>query len=102
MIVDAVVTVRNVNKNVKRLDVYSPKFQQGRPIFGLTADYEGRPVKLVTGWSDIPLSEPVRINGTESQYGDELTNKVTLTRGMTIECANDENVYVCVPEVMIK
>ena len=102
MIVDAVVIIRNVNKKIKRLEIYSPKYEHGRPIFSITANYEGRPVKLVTGWNDIPLHESIKINGCDSQYGDKLVETVTLTRGMTIECVGDNNVYVCVPEVMIK
>jgi len=102
MIVDAIVVIRNINKKVKRLDVFSPKFGTVRPVFSLSSAYEGRPVKFVTGWGDISIKEPMKINGSASQYGKELTTKVTLTRGMIVECGEDNNIYICMPEVMIK
>lgn len=100
MIVDAIVRTRNIDNKIKRVEVYSPKFKFGTPIFILNEEFINRPVKLITGWSDIKIEIPVAING--GIIPDNQVGICQLTRGMFVTVFNDVNVYIVIPEVLIK
>ena len=80
--------------------LYAPKYRYGSPIIFLDFQYNTRPIKLFTGWSDLQtVSTPVAINGgiiPDSQIG-----VAPLVRGMFVTMFNDNNVYIVVPEVLL-
>lgn len=100
MIIDAVVKIKGVSKNVNCVEVYIPRYKFGQPILTISGAYEGRPVKLITGWSDIKTESPVTING--SIIKDDHIGKCVLSRGMFLTSFGDNNVYVVVPETLLK
>lgn len=100
MIVDAIVKTKYLDKNSKRVEVYSPKYASGIPLLNLSKEYEGRQVKLITGWEDINIVEPVTING--SIIDPRLVGNCSLSRGMVLGCFGDDTVYVVMPERFIK
>jgi hypothetical protein len=100
MIVNAITVLKYINKNTKRIDVHTPKYPHAAPLISVGAEYEGKAIKFITGWADIPVSTPITING--SIIKDELVGKITLTRGMCVGCFGDSSLYIYMPEVLIK
>ena len=101
MIADANVKVISLDLKNKRIEIRSPKYSAGSPIVQLDAKYEGRPVKLITDWSDLPRGgSPVRINGCSAN--PRALFAVQLSRGTFIECSNDVTVYVVTSEAALR
>ena len=99
MIVDAIVRIRNIDKNNSRVEIFTSKFQHGQPIILLHNKYKNSSIKLVTGWSDIPNVAPITING--SSIPDSEIGKCNLTRGMFLASVNDNTIYVVTPESLM-
>lgn len=97
MIVDAIVKTRNINKNTKRIEIYSPRFQNGKPLMIIGSEHEDKKIKLVTCWSDIPQSPKMAINGCSMRSED--IGKCSLLRGMCVTCEiRNDTIYIVTHE----
>lgn len=99
MIVDAIVKVRHISKDKKRIEVYSPKYPGGRPLISIAEKHEGKPIKFVTCWDSIPVKCPVTMNG--SVVPDDVVGKCNLARGMCVGCDGDDTIYIMMPKQLI-
>ena len=99
MILDAIVKVRNIDKDRQRVEVYSPRYPKAKPLMTLSDKYIGRPIKFVTSWDDIPVKCPVTMNG--SVVPDEIVGKCNLARGMCVGCDGDDTIYIMMPKQLI-
>ena len=99
MKVAAVVRTRNIDKNTRRIEVFSPKYQNSNPLIMLNAQYENLPVMLVTGWADIPHNTPVTINGSITP--DDQVGVCSLASGMYLTSFGDPTIYVVVPATLL-
>lgn len=99
MIVDAIVKVRNLDKDKKRIEVYSPKYPMANPLMVLNSMHEGKPVKFVTCWDDIPVKTPITFNG--SAIPDDIVCKCHIHRGVCVGCKDDDTIYIMMPERLI-
>jgi len=99
MKVNAIVKVRSLGKIGKRVEVFAPRFKEGTPVISLHEMYKDLPVKLVTGWKDIPQDTPVTVNG--SIIPDDQVGKCPLARGMFLSSFGDNTIYVVVPAILL-
>ena len=99
MIVNATIKVKQIDKSTRKVEVYSPSFSHGAPLLTLPGQYEGVPVKLVTGWADIPQQTPMTING--GIINDSVVGKCQLARGMFLTAFGDSTVYVVTPAQLL-
>ena len=94
MIKDAV-----IKETSEKIEVFSPKFRYGQPIFHLDKRYLGYKVKLVTEKVDIPTNyEVFVVNGvtvTKDQFGN-----MPFTAGTFVAIGNI--VYVVVAEPLLR
>lgn len=99
MLVDAVTKKRNIDKNTSRIDVFNPRFKF-RALISLNIKYHGSSVKLFTQWSDIK-NKVISINDNKISDSTKMKD-IPLVRGMIVVCESDENVYVYMPERLVK
>ena len=99
MITDAIVKTSVLDKDHKRLELFSPKYPTKSLIF-LDMSHEGKTVKFISGWEDlIGKKRSFTING--GQISDELIGKSTLIRGMCVQCSDDQTIYVVMDPVLL-
>jgi hypothetical protein len=100
MIADAIVKLKNIDKNTQVVEIYSQKFRFGKPILTLSSQHANRPVKLITGWDDMPKLElPVTING--GIVKEAVVGSCNLSRGMHISGFGDDTIYVVIAPSML-
>lgn len=101
MIADAVVKEVTLGQDLSRLEVYSSKYQDGKPLAILPISLINSPVKFIEGWDDIiENTRPFKINGGE--IPDDLIGNSTLVMGMQIQCKDDPAIYIVMSPVFIR
>ena len=70
MIVDAVVQIKNIDRNIKRIEVRSPKYPKGEMLIALPMKYEHKKIKLFTDKNDIVTKIPILSYNTIIEIGD--------------------------------
>lgn len=69
MIVDADIKVRNIDHDIRRIEVRSPKYPKGNMLIALPMKYEHKKIKLFTDKKDIMTKIPLSYN-TIVEMGD--------------------------------
>jgi len=99
MLVDAIVLRRNIDNVSARLELYHPKAPQ-MVIGYLHIQHEGKSIKYITEWSDLPTGVPVKVNG--SPYPVDKVGKIPLARGAVVTCEGSETIYFVVSAIVLK
>ena len=100
MIIDAIMRMVTIDKDNKRLELFSPKYPEAKALMYLNPSYEGKKVQFITGWEDLSGKRPpFTING--GAIDNKLVGTSTLVRGMCIEC-NDGIVYIVMDPSLLK
>lgn len=92
MIVDAHITLKNVEITKTRVEIRSQKYKYGRFLFALPGAYKDKTIKLFTDKNDINPIEPFTINGIAATR--EYFDKLTMCYGMWFELNGVVYVYV--------
>jgi|PlaIllAssembly_1097288.scaffolds.fasta_scaffold629173_2 hypothetical protein len=101
MIIDAIVKTAVIDKDHKRVELFSPKYPMAKALVLLDMAYEGKKIQFITGWEDvIKKKRPFTING--GAIPDDIVGKSTLIRGMCVQCTDDPTVYVVMDPVLLK
>ena len=100
MIIDAVVRKVKLDETHSRVEVFSPKYPQGKPLLLLPIGMDGSTIKFITGWEDVmDKKKPFTLNG--GRIDDDVIGGSTLIRGMQIQCSGDDTVYVVMDPALI-
>jgi len=101
MIIDAIVKTAIIDKDHKRVELFSPKYPAANALVLLDVSYEGKSIKFITGWEDVSSKKrPFTING--GIIPDNIVGTSTLIRGMCVQCTDDPTVYVVMDPVLLK
>jgi hypothetical protein len=100
MIVDAIVKTAVIDKDHQRLNIFSPKFSNAKPLAHLPMQATGKLVKFITEWDDvIDQKKPFKING--GLIKDELVGNSTLIRGMMLQSSEDDTIYIVMDPALL-